>query len=61
MQLLIKMPIDDMLIDSVSGNEISSLMDGNLGYNQISIAKGDDVLKLQLDVLRLVAHSNGPC
>ncbi|XP_056173904.1 uncharacterized protein LOC115664828 [Syzygium oleosum] len=31
----------DMLIDSASGNEIMSLMDGHSGYNHIFIAKED--------------------
>ncbi|XP_056159547.1 uncharacterized protein LOC130135144 [Syzygium oleosum] len=31
----------DMLVDSTSGNEIMSLMDGHSGYNQIFIAKED--------------------
>ena len=35
------MPIADMLIDSTTDNEILSLLDGYLGYNQIYIVEND--------------------
>jgi hypothetical protein len=35
------MPIADLLIDSASGNMVISFLDGNAGYNQIFMAKGD--------------------
>jgi hypothetical protein len=35
------MPIADLLIDSASGNKVISFLDGNAGYNQIFMAKGD--------------------
>jgi 4-hydroxy-3-methylbut-2-en-1-yl diphosphate synthase IspG/GcpE len=38
------MPIADLLIDSALGNKVISFLDGNVGYNQIFMAK-DDVSK----------------
>ena len=38
------MPVADMLVNSASGNEILSFMDGYSSYNQIFIVE-DDVLK----------------
>jgi hypothetical protein len=35
------MPVADLLIDSVSGNKVISLLDANVGYNQIFMAKED--------------------
>jgi hypothetical protein len=35
------MPIADLLIDSTSGNKVISFLDGNMGYNQIFMAKED--------------------
>jgi hypothetical protein len=35
------MPISDMLINNASGNRIISFLDGNVGYNQIFMAKED--------------------
>jgi hypothetical protein len=35
------MHIADLLIDSASGNEVISFLDGNVGYNQIFMAKED--------------------
>jgi hypothetical protein len=35
------MPIADLLIDSVSGKKVISFLDGNVGYNQIFMAKVD--------------------
>jgi hypothetical protein len=35
------MPIADLLIDSASGNKVISFLDGNVGYNQIFMAKED--------------------
>jgi hypothetical protein len=35
------MPITDLLIDSALGNKIISFLDGNVGYNQIFMAKED--------------------
>jgi hypothetical protein len=35
------MPIADLLIDSTLGNKVISFLDGNAGYNQIFMAKGD--------------------
>lgn len=36
-----QMPMADILINSTSSNEIKSLMDGHLGYNQIFITEED--------------------
>jgi hypothetical protein len=33
------MPVVDLFIDSASGNKVISFLDGNLGYNQFSMAK----------------------
>jgi hypothetical protein len=38
------MPIADVLVDSESGNNVISFLDGNAGYNQIFMAR-DDVSK----------------
>jgi hypothetical protein len=35
------MPVADVLVNSVSGNRVISFKDGNMGYNQIFIAKED--------------------
>jgi hypothetical protein len=35
------MPIADLLIDSTSGNKVISFLDGNVGHNQIFMAKED--------------------
>jgi hypothetical protein len=35
------MPVADLLIDSTSGNKVISFLDGNVGYNQIFMAKED--------------------
>ena len=35
------MPIADMLVDAVAGHKVISFMDGNVGYNQIFMAKED--------------------
>jgi hypothetical protein len=35
------MPIADLLIDSASGNNVISFLDGNAGYNQIFMVKED--------------------
>jgi hypothetical protein len=35
------MPIADLLVDSTSGNKVISFLDGNVGYNQIFMAKED--------------------
>jgi hypothetical protein len=35
------MPTADLLIDSASGNKVISFLDGNVGYNQIFMAKED--------------------
>jgi len=35
------MPVADLLVDAVAGHRIISFMDGNVGYNQIFIAKED--------------------
>jgi hypothetical protein len=35
------MPIADLLIDRASGNKVISFLDGNMGYNQIFVAKED--------------------
>jgi hypothetical protein len=35
------MPVADLLIDSTSGNNVISFLDGNAGYNQIFMAKED--------------------
>jgi hypothetical protein len=35
------MLVADLLIDNVSGNKVISFLDGNAGYNQIVMAKGD--------------------
>jgi hypothetical protein len=35
------MPIADNLINQASGNKVISFFDGNAGYNQIFLAKGD--------------------
>jgi hypothetical protein len=35
------MPVADVLVNSVSGNKVISFMDGNIGYNQIFMAKED--------------------
>jgi hypothetical protein len=35
------MPIDDFMVDSVSGNKVISFLDGNAIYNQIFMAKED--------------------
>jgi len=35
------LPVPDMLVDSTSGFEVMSLMDGHSGYNQIFIAEED--------------------
>ena len=37
------MPIADLLVDETSGHKVISFMDGNVGYNQIFIAKEDIV------------------
>jgi hypothetical protein len=33
------MPVADLFIDSALGNKVISFLDGNLGYNQFSMAK----------------------
>jgi hypothetical protein len=35
------MPVADLLVDSASGNKVISFLDGNVGYNQIFMAKED--------------------
>jgi hypothetical protein len=35
------MHVADLLIDSASGNKVISLLEGNVGYNQIFRAKED--------------------
>jgi hypothetical protein len=35
------MPIADLMIDSTSGNKVTSFLDGNAGYNQIFMANED--------------------
>jgi hypothetical protein len=35
------MTIADLLVDVASGNRVISFMDGNVGYNQIFMAKED--------------------
>jgi hypothetical protein len=35
------MHVADLLIDSTSGNKVISLLEGNVGYNQIFRAKED--------------------
>ena len=35
------MPIADMLVDAAAGHKVISFMDGNVGYNQIFMAKED--------------------
>jgi hypothetical protein len=35
------MPVANLLIDSTSGNKVISFLDGNVGYNQIFMAKED--------------------
>jgi hypothetical protein len=35
------MTIADLLVDVASGNKVISFMDGNVGYNQIFMAKED--------------------
>jgi hypothetical protein len=35
------MPVAEVLINKASGNKIISFLDGNVGYNQISMAEGD--------------------
>jgi hypothetical protein len=35
------MPIADMLINNASGHRVTSLLDGNAGYNQIFMAEED--------------------
>jgi hypothetical protein len=35
------MPVADLLVDSMSGNKVISFLDGNVGYNQIFMAKED--------------------
>jgi len=35
------MPIADMLVDAVAGNNVISFMDGNAEYNQIFMAEED--------------------
>lgn len=35
------MPMDDMLINDVSGHQVISFLDGNVGYNQIFMAEED--------------------
>ena len=44
------MPLVDMLINEASGHRVISFLDGNAGYNQISMAE-EDRLKRLLDVL----------
>jgi hypothetical protein len=34
-------PIADLLVDSASGNKVISFLDGNAGYNQIFMVRGD--------------------
>jgi hypothetical protein len=47
------MPIADLLINSASGNKMISFLDGNVGYNQIFMAK-EDVSKTVLCYLGFV-------
>jgi hypothetical protein len=35
------MPIADMVINNASGHRVISFLDGNVGYNQIFMAKED--------------------
>jgi hypothetical protein len=35
------MPVADMLVDAAAGHKVISFMDGNVGYNQIFMAKED--------------------
>jgi hypothetical protein len=35
------MPVAEMLINSASGNKVISFLDGNVGYNQIFMARED--------------------
>jgi hypothetical protein len=39
------MHVADLLIDSASGNKMTSFLDGNVGYNQIFMVK-EDVCKI---------------
>jgi len=39
------MPVADLLVDAAARHRIISFMDGNVGYNQIFVAKGD-ILKI---------------
>jgi hypothetical protein len=36
------MLVDDLLINSASGNKVISFLDGNAGYNQIFMVKEGD-------------------
>jgi hypothetical protein len=47
------MPVANLLIDSTSGNKAISFLDGNVGYNQIFMAK-EDVSKTVFCCLRFV-------
>jgi hypothetical protein len=47
------MPIADLLVDSASGNKAISFLDGNVGYNQIFMAK-EDVSKTAFHCLRFI-------
>jgi hypothetical protein len=48
------MPIADLLVDSASGNKVISFLDGNVGYNQIFMAK-EDVSKTVFHCLGFVS------
>lgn len=51
-------PITDMLIDSITKDELLSFMDGFFGYNQIQIAIKD--LSMTTSVVQaLLGHLNG--
>lgn len=52
------MLVADILVHSACGNDILSLIDDYLTYNQNFIAK--ILLKLHLDVLAHLKHSYGP-
>jgi hypothetical protein len=47
------MPVADLLIDSALGNKVISFMDGNVGYNQILLAK-EDVSKTAIRCLGFI-------
>jgi hypothetical protein len=52
------MPVDDILINNASGNRVNSFLDGNVGYNQIFMAKKMHI-KCPLCIQALLGCSNG--